>query len=386
MVKSNQESEQKNLIALLQRQNISLESKCEKLQTHLKTLEIRIRDLMGTVEAKIKLINDREDAKLKQEAEYESKLSECQAQISILSQEKEHLRHKVIRLNLNAKGEGGNTIDNMIKRISRETSNLQTEFEHLSNRHDTLIAENQVLLKKLTEREKFADFMEKEVTRRTEEYISMTNTFEEFIAGRAKQSRKERAKKLPKLDNGTENSRPSEYAASMPEKPRSATADFSTEKKQELERGKLYLKKFKTLSRAFATGNFRILPSGQINQTSSIIDAVPGPWQKTALYSKMEDANLAMAKLYKEPVKTARDPSSKPTVYSSISEGNCDVYQTFREKNFKLILSIKPPTTKVYTDGKQVDIAFIKQVKAQVFDSKFDINKQVLVGKSIPKN
>ncbi|KAI8619875.1 hypothetical protein BC830DRAFT_685393 [Chytriomyces sp. MP71] len=199
MVKSDQESEQKNLTSLLQRQNLNLESKCEKLQAHLKNLELRIRELLGTIDSKVKLLNDREEARLKLESEYETKLADCHAQIAALSQEKERLRHKVIRLNLNAKGEGGNTIENMIKRISRETTDLHTEFEQLSIRYDSLIGENQVLVKRLKEREKFAAFMEKEVARRTEEYVAMTNTFEEFLLSRARQSRKDRAKKLPKL-------------------------------------------------------------------------------------------------------------------------------------------------------------------------------------------
>ncbi|ORY49418.1 hypothetical protein BCR33DRAFT_582213 [Rhizoclosmatium globosum] len=209
MVKSDQESEQKNLISLLQRQNVSLESKCEKLQAHLKTLEMRIRELMGTIEAKIKIINDREEQRLKLETEYEGKLAECHAQILALGHEKEHLRHKVIRLNLNAKGEGGNSIENMIKRITRETTDLHVEFEQLSIRYDSLIAENQVLVKRLKEREKFADFMEKEVARRTEEYLSMTNTFEEFLLSRARINKKERAKRLPKLNEpGSAEKRP----------------------------------------------------------------------------------------------------------------------------------------------------------------------------------
>ena len=70
-VKSDQESEQKNLIALLQRQNVSLESKCEKLQSHLKTTEIRIRELMGTIDSKNKLLNDREELHMKMETDYE---------------------------------------------------------------------------------------------------------------------------------------------------------------------------------------------------------------------------------------------------------------------------------------------------------------------------
>ena len=39
--------------------------------------------------------------------------------------------------------------------------------------------------------------------------------------------------------------------------------------------GKRYLKRFKNLSRAFNTGEFRLLAN-----TEQQIDAQPGPWQK----------------------------------------------------------------------------------------------------------
>ncbi len=46
-------------------------------------------------------------------------MTEMNSKLNALSQEKEHLRHKVIRLNLDARGEGENTIQNMLKRITR---------------------------------------------------------------------------------------------------------------------------------------------------------------------------------------------------------------------------------------------------------------------------
>ncbi|KAJ1559697.1 hypothetical protein HK096_011370, partial [Nowakowskiella sp. JEL0078] len=127
-VKSDQETEQKNLIVLLQRQNISLESKCDKLQAHLKTLEARIKELIQTIEAKNKQMSEKEETRGRLESDYIKKLDEASAKINSLTLEKEHLRHKVIRLNLDAKGEGENTVENMLKRISRETTDLYGEF------------------------------------------------------------------------------------------------------------------------------------------------------------------------------------------------------------------------------------------------------------------
>ncbi|KAG5458626.1 MAG: hypothetical protein BJ554DRAFT_1117 [Olpidium bornovanus] len=118
-VKLDQETEQKNLIGLLQRNNSSLESKCDKLQAHIKTLEVRIKDLIGTIDNKNRLLNEREEAKIRSDAEFQRLLDIANEKANSLSQEKEHLRHKVIRLNLDARGEGENTIENMLKRISR---------------------------------------------------------------------------------------------------------------------------------------------------------------------------------------------------------------------------------------------------------------------------
>jgi hypothetical protein len=52
---------------------------------------------------------------------------------------------------------------------------LHGEFEQLSIRYDSLIGENQVLVRRLKEREKFAEFLEKEVARRTEEFVNMVS-------------------------------------------------------------------------------------------------------------------------------------------------------------------------------------------------------------------
>lgn len=50
----------------------------------------------------------------------------------------------------------------------------------------------------------------------------------------------------------------------------------------ELERGLVYLKRFKNLSRAFATGEFRPLA----NVVEQSPDNLPGPWQKVIKFNK----------------------------------------------------------------------------------------------------
>ncbi|KAJ3210379.1 hypothetical protein HDU67_005371, partial [Dinochytrium kinnereticum] len=89
-------------------------------------------------------------------------------------------------------------------------------------------------------------------------------------------------------------------------------------RKAELARGQAYLKRFKSLSRAFATGEFRIIPSGMY-ETST--ETVPALWQKTSLYGKLDDANLAIARLYKDPTPFDLE---RPPIYKPDSQTTTD--------------------------------------------------------------
>ena len=111
-------------------------------------------------------------------------------------------------MNLDARGEGENSIQNMIKRITRETADLRAEFDNTGAKYDGLLSENQTLIQKLKEREKMVKFLETEMRRRSDEFQSMVNailittktkTFEDFLEGRARQSRKDQVRRLAKI-------------------------------------------------------------------------------------------------------------------------------------------------------------------------------------------
>lgn len=84
----------------------------------------------------------------------------------------------------------------MIKRLSNDTTVLKADFDQLGTSYTLSLSENQELVKKLREKEKLCVFLEKEVERRGQEFRDMTTTFEEFLAGRAKQARQDRNQKL----------------------------------------------------------------------------------------------------------------------------------------------------------------------------------------------
>lgn len=190
-VKTDQESEQKSLISLVQRQNSSLESKCEKLQLHIRTLEVKIRDLSGLVDQNNQQLLQREEEKIRLNAESQRQMDAANAKISNLSQEKEHLRHKVIRLNLNARGEGEDTIENMIKRLTREQLEIGKHFADVTDKYDELLVEHNNVNRSLREKEKMVTFLEREVERRNSELEGIGKTFETYLQTRVKQTKRE---------------------------------------------------------------------------------------------------------------------------------------------------------------------------------------------------
>ena len=127
-------------------------------------------------------------------------MDDINKKLSVIALEKETLRHKVIRLSLEVKGEGENTIQNMLKRVNRETKGLFTEFHELADKHDALVDEHHLTTRKLRERERLVAFLENEVERRNAEFLTMTKTFEEFLDGRARESRLSTLKKASSID------------------------------------------------------------------------------------------------------------------------------------------------------------------------------------------
>ena len=58
------------------------------------------------------------------------------------------------------------------------------------------LCENQELSKKIKEKDRNAEFLEKEITRQGREFTELTQTFEEFLSARLKQHKRARIGKL----------------------------------------------------------------------------------------------------------------------------------------------------------------------------------------------
>ncbi|EPZ35405.1 hypothetical protein O9G_003816 [Rozella allomycis CSF55] len=294
-IRDERESEQKNLVANLTKNNASLEAKCDKLQSQVKSLEQKIRELVNTIEGKNRTIHEKEESKKRSEEEYQIKLDIANQKIETLAQEKEHLRHKIIRMSMDAKGEGENNMENMLKRITRvfisfmnykETSDLYIQYEKIMKENKNVEELCATLTKKLKERDRYITFLEREVQRRNDEMSNLSQTFERFLLSRTQQKRLEsklkeaKKSKDPKTENEKNNTLPelklhldanpkqeeipvrvqAKLKFQPPKDIRKLSEGTKIEKRTlsvELEQGFAYLKRFNAISKALNTTNFK---------------------------------------------------------------------------------------------------------------------------------
>lgn len=322
-VKTEQESEQKSLVTLLQRQNASLESKTEKLQAHIKMLETKTKDLTAAVEHKTRALLDKEAEKLRTDEENTKTRAEMETKFRLLAQEKEHLRHKVIRLNFSARGKGADSVENIIKRVSREQESLALMYDELMEKYGTMLKSNEVLGKKLREKEKLTAFLEKEIGRRNKELESMTKTFAIFLDSRMKQTA-QLSKSRSSADSPRQSGKEDRLVVDVGGKnntPKSAVSNadrVTSQQMTELERGYAYLHRFKTLSRAFVSGDYRKV---QLPKAVATDNQITGPWKNTELYAKMEGESAEFARMYGASLSKADDGTGSipaTTLYQSL--------------------------------------------------------------------
>jgi hypothetical protein len=63
-------------------------------------------------------------------------------------------------------------------------------------KYTSTLCENQDLSKKIKEKDRNAEFLEKEIVRQGREFTELTQTFEEFLSSRLKQHKRDRISKL----------------------------------------------------------------------------------------------------------------------------------------------------------------------------------------------
>ena len=312
-MKQEQETEQKKTISVLQGENDMLEQKLEKMQTHFEHLQMKIKEHLDLVAAKNAAIEDLEQQRWREQQAFNKELQRNISTIEQLTLEKEHLRHRIVRMQLDAKGEGDHSLGSVLKRLAADSQNLAFKFEEEIDKSEVIHEENEKMTKQLSEKKKLIVQLRKNLKVRTDEYAKLTKTFEAFLNARL-QSHDLKIEDLglppkpttPKAVKKTVHDSylppviPKIKGTKIEEIRTSSMRERDEERrrmKKMLESGMAYLENFKMLSQAFKSGTF-VLPTGihtkQLSQEQSYLT------QSISLYSRLTNAQSEFLKLKHE--------------------------------------------------------------------------------------
>ena len=110
------EAQQKKVITDLHRELASQELVVEKLRNRIEELEDKVQDTLAYAEGYQQQLSEKEKAHLEALREGQRQLELAHEGAEKLNQEKQNLRHKLVRLAAKAKGQDNDSLPNMVKR------------------------------------------------------------------------------------------------------------------------------------------------------------------------------------------------------------------------------------------------------------------------------
>jgi len=100
-----------------------------------------------------------------------------------LLSEKESLRHKLLRLKLQSKGESSdNSIPTLLKRLTRSSLETNRNLDKMGDDYTTLLAQKETMQKEMKESKRRLALLEKEAVRRNSEMESMVSIKEHLLS------------------------------------------------------------------------------------------------------------------------------------------------------------------------------------------------------------
>lgn len=178
------EEEKKRALAELHRELAASEATVVKLGANKKALESRIAETFALVEQKNRALQLKDLASQQDAAVFERKIADVTARMEGIAQEREQLRHKVIRLKYQMQGGGSNeTAEQMVRRLALDLADLQRKYDALllsldSRETARADAEARLLVAKRTQ-----NLLQTQLDERTVAFRRLTEAFGEMLSG-----------------------------------------------------------------------------------------------------------------------------------------------------------------------------------------------------------
>jgi chromosome segregation ATPase len=172
----------------LQKAVSTLEATVVKLTSQKKQLEGRIGETFALVEQRNRALQAREAQAQAEAEDYEKKLATVTARCTQLVQDKEHLRHALLRARLRIEGkDAGEGLDQLLSRLSAELEALRSKYDALVATVEDREASKAEALIQYSRARTLNARLQVELDKRTTAFRALTEAFGETLGERSKQ-------------------------------------------------------------------------------------------------------------------------------------------------------------------------------------------------------
>jgi len=233
MVRQIAENEARRQVMQLRRQIHTLQQDAEQSKHQILGWQKKLNSTLEILAKQKASFQLTEEANADHIKEVQSKLSAAHNSIEKLNQQKENLRHRILRLRLQIEGKADDTLDSIVRRLAKETDKLNVDISELSSKYKSKVEDSNELLASRNKAVKSVSLLEDQLQARTKEYDDLVITFERFLKGRLRAEGKAKVSSFPRASSkSSKSSRPTHRRLSGASSAQASPSPFEEEDPQ----------------------------------------------------------------------------------------------------------------------------------------------------------
>eukprot|EP00698_Gefionella_okellyi_P010346 TRINITY_DN2679_c0_g2_i1.p1 TRINITY_DN2679_c0_g2~~TRINITY_DN2679_c0_g2_i1.p1 ORF type:complete len:637 (+),score=142.24 TRINITY_DN2679_c0_g2_i1:57-1967(+) len=170
-----------------QRELSAQERALDKAKAQVKTLDARFSEASEQLNQRDRLLDEKERTHTKLSEKWQKIFEEDHKRIESLMQERERLRHRIVRLQLHKRSDQDTSIDAVVQRLGVNTTELTEKYSALTERLDATSAENVLLTERLREEKRKNLVQEHEFAKARTDLVRLSAAFESFLQAKARE-------------------------------------------------------------------------------------------------------------------------------------------------------------------------------------------------------
>ncbi|GBG28806.1 Hypothetical Protein FCC1311_050272 [Hondaea fermentalgiana] len=180
------EAEQRDTIAALRKQIDASAVVHAKLEGRLAKADERVREALDLNRKRLEQQAQREEKHMEDLQAIQNLLEEAHRAKEKLNQDKQDLRHRIVRLKIKVKGDGDETLPNLVKRLSLETSSLKAKYNKMLGHHELVVKKHRQLEQKTLVQKQQIDRVREAKQAKERELTELAHNFSRVLFSRVR--------------------------------------------------------------------------------------------------------------------------------------------------------------------------------------------------------